>query len=379
MKIAIAPDKFKGSLTSFEVCDAIEKGLLQSSQSFQITKLPMADGGDGLSEIISYYTKAEKQFTEVQDPLGKKINAEWLLSKDGQTAFIEMAKASGLQLLRPVEYDPSLTSTFGTGQVIKEAIKTGVKKIILGIGGSATNDGGIGMAAAVGYHFLDKNKKEILPIGKNLVNITTIDDSNKINLNNVEFQVACDVKNFLLGENGASRIYAPQKGASSQMVEELEKGMINYATVVQKDLKIDITNIEGGGAAGGLGAGCVAFLNAKLVRGIELVIQIANLEAHVKDADLIITGEGKIDQQTLEGKVVSGVALLAKKYSKKVILVCGTLAIEKELLKNLNVTDVFQIINGSVNQDIALKNAQLYLEEIGFDLGSSIKNNTDQK
>lgn len=231
VKVVIAPDKFKGSLTSFEVCDAIEKGLQKASSSFEIFKLPLADGGDGLSEVISYYTHATPQPAVVFNPLFEIVTPSWLLSADGKTAFVEMAKASGLQLLKPAQYNPLRTSTYGTGQLIKAAIDKSAAHIILGIGGSATNDGGIGMAAALGYRFTDEIDKELSPVGENLIYIKHIHIGSSVDLKNIRIQVACDVKNLLCGENGASRIYGPQKGATPQMVEQLEEGMMTYAAL----------------------------------------------------------------------------------------------------------------------------------------------------
>jgi len=371
MKIVIAPDKFKGSLSSFEVCDAIEKGLLKASSSFQTIKLPMADGGDGLSEVIAHYTNAKWQTSEVQNPLGKTIEAQWLLSSDGKTAFVEMAKASGLQLLKPEEYNPSLTSTFGTGQLIKAAIRKGVKNIIIGVGGSATNDAGIGMAAALGYRFFDGNKNELDPIGKNLVNINTIDTTSKIDLSDINFKIACDVKNLLFGEQGAAKVYAPQKGANSLMVRQLEEGMIHFASVIKNCLDIDVSHIEGGGAAGGLGAGCVAFLNASLMSGIELVMQLASVENHIRFCDLVITGEGRIDDQSLHGKVISGISAVSKKYNKRVIAVCGSVS-ESFSIESSGIDDVYSILNSSISLQESLQNAAPLLESISKNIGSLI-------
>jgi glycerate kinase len=383
VKVVIAPDKFKGSLTSFEVCDAIEKGLQKASPSFDIIKLPLADGGDGLSEVISYYTHATPQPAEVFNPLFKKIYSSWLLSADGKTAFIEMAKASGLQLLQPAQYNPSQTSTYGTGQLIKTAIDRNVEQIILGIGGSATNDGGIGMASALGYTFIDENDKKLSPIGGNLIHIKHIirltpnpsphGDGNvtSVDIDKVQVQVACDVKNLLYGENGASRMYGPQKGADAQMVEELEAGMMNYAEVVKKDLGVDVSKTEGGGAAGGLGAGCIAFLNAELINGIQLVMQYANVEEHIRNADLVITGEGKLDEQTLEGKLVAGIASLGKKYNKPVTVLCGSRSITDKQLQQLGVS-AFSIMDQTKNLEEAIRNASYILTDIAFQLGSHL-------
>jgi len=386
VKVVIAPDKFKGSLTSFEICDAIEKGLQKASSSFEIIKLPLADGGDGLSEVISYYTQATLQPTEVLNPLFEIISSSWLLSADGKTAFIEMAKASGLQLLNQSQYDPLLTSTYGTGQLIKAAVNRGVEQIILGIGGSATNDGGIGMAAALGYKFIDENGNELSPIGKNLIHIKHIirltlnasphEEGNltRVDIDKVRVQVACDVKNLLCGEHGASRIYAPQKGAEAQMVEELEAGMMNYAEVIKKDIGVDVTKIEGGGAAGGLGAGCVAFLNAQLVNGTQLVMQYGSVEEHIRNADLIITGEGKLDEQTLEGKLVAGIASLGQQYKKPVIVLCGSNNITADQLQQLGVAAAFSIMDQTKNYDEAINNASSILTDMAFEVGSHLLN-----
>lgn len=375
MKIVIAPDKFKGSLTSFQVCNAIEEGLLQASSPFEIFKLPMADGGDGLSEVISFYTNAQWQRSQVQNPLGEIINAQWLLSADGKTAFIEMAKASGLQLLKADQYNPSLTSTYGTGELIKAAIDMGAQNIIVGIGGSATNDGGIGMASALGYRFLDDDGNELAPVGKNLIRIKKIDGSGRAKIKNINFKIACDVKNLLYGEQGASRVYAPQKGADEAMVEELEKGMVHFASIVKKDLGTDVSHIEGGGAAGGIGAGCVAFLNAKLIGGIELVMQLASLEEYLKKADLVITGEGKIDEQSMQGKVVSGVASLAGKYNKRLIAVCGSLMIDSSQLNTIGVDAVYSILDRTKDLHQAMQNAETVLTELACDLGRDLVHN----
>jgi glycerate kinase len=384
VKVVIAPDKFKGSLTSFEICDAIEKGLQKASSSFEIIKLPLADGGDGLSEVISYYTQATLQPTEVLNPLFEIISSSWLLSADGKTAFIEMAKASGLQLLNQSQYNPLLTSTYGTGQLIKAAVNRGVEQIILGIGGSATNDGGIGMAAALGYKFIDENGNELSPIGKNLIHIKHIirltrnasphEEGNLTRVDIVRVQVACDVKNLLCGEHGASRIYAPQKGADAQMVEELEAGMMNYAEVIKKDIGVDVTKIEGGGAAGGLGAGCVAFLNAQLVNGTQLVMQYGSVEEHIRNADLIITGEGKLDEQTLEGKLVAGIASLGQQYKKPVIVLCGSINITADQLQQLGVAAAFSIMDQTKNYDEAINNASSILTDMAFEVGSHLLN-----
>ncbi len=369
MNILIAIDKFKNSLNSFEVAEAIRKGFLQASSNFSVAALPLSDGGDGLTDAIAYYTNASKHTLTVADPLFRSIEASYLLSADGKTAFIEMAKASGLLLLQPSEYNCMITSTYGTGQLIKAALLQKVDKIILGIGGSATNDCGIGMATALGYRFLDKEGKELQPIGANLIHIHTIDSSNKLAKGKIEIKVACDVTNYLTGEEGAAKVYAPQKGANPDMVAQLEAGALHFAEVVKKDLGIDISTIEGGGAAGGMGAGCVAFLDAALVKGIDLVLEISKAEDHIQKADCIITGEGKIDSQTLSGKLVAGVAELAKKHNKPVIAVCGNLDVDKESLHHIGITAAFSIINKPMPLEEAYIRAAELLTETSFNIG----------
>jgi glycerate kinase len=373
MKILIATDKFKGSLTAFQVCEAIAEGLSKTSADFEIVSLPLSDGGDGLLDVLNDYATFSTHKFVVSDPLFRPVEAGVLLSEDKQTAFIEMASASGLQLLQPHEYNCSITSTFGTGELIKQALKLGVSKIILGIGGSATNDCGIGLAAALGYRFLDEEGQELQPIGGNLGRIQSIDASKAINTDKIVVQVACDVTNPLIGEQGATYIYGPQKGATEQMLKELEAGMLSFAELLKSDLGKDVLSIKGGGAAGGMGAGCVAFLNAELVSGIELVFQIADVEKHISEADLIITGEGKIDAQTLKGKLIHGITSLSLRYKKPVIAICGTLALNPEQMKDLGLLSAFSIINRPMSLEEASENAFGLTSDIAYQLGQTLR------
>lgn len=373
MKILIATDKFKGSLSSSEVCNAIERGFLEASQKYNIKKLPLSDGGDGLMDIISSHKKVMKHSVKVLDPLFRPINTYYLLSDDGKTAFIEMAKASGLLLLHPIEYNCMYTTTYGTGQLLKEVIEKGVEKIILGIGGSATNDAGIGMAAALGYKFLDRNKNELKPVGENLTRIHNINADGKISINGITIQVACDVTNYLTGANGATRAYASQKGATPQTIEQLEAGMINFANVVKKDMGIDISDLKGGGAAGGMGAGCLIFLNATLISGVDLILKYTKAEKKIMDADIVITGEGKIDAQTLDGKLVYGITQLCVKYKKPVIAFCGTLDIKMQQLQQIGLAAAFSIINSPMELPAACGQTAVLLQEAACNLGIFFK------
>jgi glycerate kinase len=374
MHIVIAPDKFKHALNSFEVADAIERGLKKAIPSTTIIKLPMADGGDGLLEVISHYAGAKVRTTRVKGPLFEEVTASWSVSKDGSTAFIEMAKASGLQLLKPGQYRIMKSSTYGTGELIKAAINSGVSEIVLGIGGSATNDGGIGMAAALSIQFLDKDDRELKPVAENLINIARIDVSGSIlNGKKITVKVASDVMNTLCGPNGATYTYGPQKGANQNELKLLETGMLHYANIVKRDLGVDMLTIAGGGAAGGIGAGSVAFLNAKISKGIELVFDFSKAEEVIKQADYIITGEGKIDEQTLHGKVVAGIAELAQKHGKKVIALCGSLELAPEILKQAGLGAVFSIVNKPMPLEDALKQTSSLLENTAFSIGKLLK------
>jgi glycerate kinase len=323
VNILIAPDKFKGSLSASEVCNAVSDALLELNPSLRITKVPLADGGEGTFEILVDQSKGRIKKVVVLDPLQRPIEAEYGLSEDGTIAFIEMAKASGLQLLREGERNPLYTTTIGTGQLIKDALDEGVTNIILGIGGSATNDAGIGMAHALGYRFLDRENSNLIPVGKSLSMIHNIDKSGvDVRLQTIAFTVLCDVTNPLFGPQGAASVYGPQKGATALMVEELDTGLKHLADLVNNAYAYDL-NFPGAGAAGGLGAGAKLFLHATLKKGIDYICQITDLEEKIKNCELVITGEGKVDQQSLSGKVVAHVYAMAKKYQKRVFILCG--------------------------------------------------------
>jgi glycerate kinase len=325
-----------------------------------------------LVDVLNHYSSFKRKSLTVSDPLGRPVEATYLVSEDGRKAFIEMASASGLHLLKPEELNCSVTSTYGTGELIKDAIESGANKIILGIGGSATNDCGIGMASALGYRFLDGKGTELKPIGDNLIRINSIDSSDLISSNHVAVQVACDVTNALTGAEGATQVYGPQKGATSEMVRKLEAGMISFAKVIERELGMDVSSLKGGGAAGGMGAGCVAFLNADLISGLDLVFQFSNIERHIAEADLVITGEGKIDTQTLQGKLIWGITELCLKYNKPVIAICGTLAIGPEDLKKLNLNSAFSILSGPMTLEEATKNAYNLVADTAFQIARTL-------
>ena len=325
MKIILAPDSFKGNLTSLEVAIAFEKGIKRVLPRANCIKIPMADGGEGTVQSLIDGIGGEIIRKRVIGPIGQKVFARYGLLSNG-TAVIEMAEASGLPLVTTRQKNPTKTTTFGTGELIIDAINKGAKKIIIGIGGSATNDGGVGMAQALGVRFLDSKDKEIKQHGsggmlKKIVKIDTR-ETNKV-LKNINIIVACDVDSPLCGRLGASYIFGPQKGATPAMVRVLDDNLKHLAKIIKQSLKKDISKLKGAGAAGGLGAGLVAFAKAKMKSGVDIVIDATNLERHMKNTNLVITGEGRVDSQTAYGKTPSGVAKSARKHGIPTLVIGG--------------------------------------------------------
>jgi glycerate 2-kinase len=368
LKILLAPDKFRGSLDATQVCEAMSEGIRMVSTEIEVLSLPMADGGEGTLDLLLWYSGGKKHTAKVQDPLGRMIDAEYGLSADRKTAFIEMATASGLRLLKNEERNPLKTSTFGTGELIKIVLEGDVENIILGIGGSATTDAGIGMAAALGWQFLDENGEQLSPIGKNLIKIKKVLSPVSNHGSPVSIYVACDVTNPLFGENGASYIYGPQKGADEQAVKELDEGLQNISMIFERDFGKNYSLISGTGAAGGLGFGSMAFLNAELKEGVKLLMDFCDFDKKLKDVNLIITGEGKIDNQTLQGKLIKGITDQANHAKIPIAAICGTLDVSPQELQEIGINYAASIINRPMNLDEALKygyegvrNATFYL------------------
>ncbi|MCJ7690289.1 MAG: glycerate kinase [Clostridiaceae bacterium] len=364
MKIIIAPDSFKGSLSALEVCENIEKGIRVVFDNAEIIKVPMADGGEGTVQSLVDATGGKLINLKVKDPLMRTINAFYGILGDGTTAIIEMAAASGITLLSEEERNPMQTTTYGTGQIIKHALDMECKNFIIGIGGSATNDGGAGMLQALGVKLLDESGNEIGFGGGNLEKLCVIDLSkidSRIKLCNIV--AACDVDNPLCGERGASYIFGPQKGADQNMIITLDNNLSHYADMVEKYLGISIVNYPGAGAAGGLGGGLLAFLNAKLEPGINIVIETTALEEKVRDADLVITGEGMIDYQTQYGKTPYGVAKLAKKYNIPVIAIAGGIGRGAEELYSKGFDSIFSIVDKPMALEEAMENSALLLQK----------------
>jgi glycerate kinase len=366
MKILLAPDKFRGSLTAPEVCEAMSEGILKAIPNAEILAIPMADGGEGTAEILTFNAGGRMHTVSVSDPLGRKVNAEFGLSADGQTAYLEMAVASGLRLLPSHERNPLLTTTFGTGELIRAAVTKGAKQLILGIGGSATTDGGIGMAAALGWHFLDKNGKDLNPIGENLARIQKIIPPNTSLL--LDIQVACDVTAPLYGPSGAAYVYAPQKGADAEMVVKLDEGLRHLSTIVQRDFGVDLAQVEGTGAAGGLGFGLLFFLKATLKEGVKIVMEQTGFEEKLKGVDLIFTGEGKIDEQTLQGKLIAGIAQAAQQKHIPVFALSGTLSVSPEEIQRIGLNCAMSILNRPMTLDEAIAYAHQGVSDSAYQL-----------
>ncbi|MBT2658801.1 glycerate kinase [Bacillus sp. ISL-18] len=363
MKFVLAPDSFKESMTAKNAALAMERGIRNVFPDAECVIVPMADGGEGTVESLVSMTNGEIIKTEVLGPLGKKVIAEYGLLGEGQTAVIEMASASGLELLKPEERNPLLTTTYGTGQLIKHALDKGVSRFLIGIGGSATNDGGAGMLQALGISFKDENGEELSLGGGALGRLHTIDLSGLDGrMKDVKIDVACDVTNPLIGENGASAIFGPQKGATPEVVSLLDENLAHYAEVMKAQLNKDIAHMEGAGAAGGLGAGLMAFLNARLRKGVDLVIEYTGLEERIQGADYVFTGEGSIDGQTLFGKTPFGVATIARKYSIPVIAFAGRIGKGVEPLYENGFTAIIGILTEVNSLEDALKSGETNIE-----------------
>lgn len=370
LRIVIAPDKFKGSLTAPQAADAIARGVRRADQGALLTLVPMADGGEGTVDALVAATAGKYLSAIVEDPLGRAVRARFGMLGDRKTAVIAMAEASGLALLRPEERDPFLTSTYGTGQLLLAAATEGAQRIIVGIGGSATNDGGIGLGHALGYRFLNKAGVAFVPRGaRSLLQIDRIDpgEINRL-IDHKTIDVACDVDNPLVGPRGASAVFGPQKfnpakPATPAQIQALDDGLAHLAQVIERDLGVSVANRPGAGAAGGLGAGLIAFTGGRLTPGVDLVIEAVRLADRMAGADLCITGEGAIDASTAGGKTVAGVARLARSLQIPTIALAGTIGAGADAVLSEGVGAYFSICNQPMPLDRALNNAAALLED----------------
>ncbi|MDZ5721320.1 glycerate kinase [Bacillus sp. SXabc123] len=374
MKIIIAPDSFKESLSALEAADAIERGFKSVFPGADYRKLPMADGGEGTVQSLVDATNGSIKEQVVTGPLGEPVKAFFGMMGDGKTAVIEMAAASGLHLVPVEKRNPLITTTRGTGELIAAAIDAGAERLIIGIGGSATNDGGAGMIQALGGRLLDDSGREIGPGGGTLSQLASIDVSGlDPRLHNVKIEVACDVDNPLTGPRGASAVFGPQKGATDDMVKALDQHLTHFADVAEKALGTTYREAEGAGAAGGLGWSLLAFFHADLKRGIDIVLEAVDFENEVQDADLVITGEGRIDSQTIYGKTPIGVAKAAKSYDVPVIGIAGSVSRDSDAVYQHGIDALFSIVPGAVPLEDAFEHAAEYMERTARDIAASIK------
>ncbi|PTN09081.1 glycerate kinase [Mangrovibacterium marinum] len=373
MKILIAPDSFKDCLEAADVARYLGEGIRRVIPDAEIRSIPVADGGEGFVQTMLSALGGERVQLAVCDPLMRQVEAFYGVLPDG-TAVIEMAAASGIEHLTANERNPLITTTFGTGQLMMDAMERGCRKIIIGIGGSATNDGGIGMAQALGYRFLDKKGLEVPPGGGALNEIESIDFTNIDPLvGETAVWIACDVNNPLTGPRGASAVYGPQKGATPELVERLDANLGHLATVIKKYLNIDVLDLPGGGAAGGLGAGLVAFAGGRLQAGFDIVKEQTHLEEAVRQADIVLTGEGKMDGQTKQGKTPWGVAQLAQKHGKPLFAFAGFLGDGYRELYDEGFTSIFALPNGPASLDACIANAPVLLADSAEQLFRALK------
>ncbi len=366
MRILIAPDSYKNALSAMKVAESLKAGLQKVLPDAEIELLPMADGGEGTVEALIDATRGQIIKTQVHDPLMRPIESSFGITGDGITAVIEMASASGIQLITSDERDPWITTTFGTGELIHAALDKGCRDIILGIGGSATNDCGMGMATALGVKFLDQSGNPVLQGGGMLGEVAHIDMSGLVaRIKDTKIMVACDVTNPLTGPTGASHVYGPQKGANPEMVKKLDSNLKKFSDLILEQLGKSVAEIPGAGAAGGLGAGLIAFLDGELVEGVPIIAAKTGLDAAAARADIIITGEGKIDSQTQFGKTPYGVARVAKKHGKPVIAVAGTIGEGADELYGKGIDAIVSILDRPRSLEDAIKETPTLLEATG--------------
>ncbi len=366
MLVIFAPDSFKGSMTSRQAAMAMQRGIQKVFPKARCLSFPMADGGEGTLEALVAYTKGKYYYKKVTGPDRKPVRAKYGLSRDGSTAIIEMAQASGMTLLNRRSRNPLKTTTFGTGELILTAANKGVKNIIVGIGGSGTNDGGAGMTQALGVKFINKYGRVIkTPLTGGILGDVAEIDCSQISplISKVSISIACDVTNILCGKQGASHVFAQQKGATPQMVKLLDKNLRAFGELIEKSLGIDVFTLEGGGAAGGLGAGLVAFAGARLERGIEIVIKASGIEKQMKKADLVLTGEGRIDGQTIYGKAVIGIAKLAKQYDVPVVAIGGSLGKDANVVLDYGIDKIESCIKEGMTIEEVMSNAPVLLKD----------------
>jgi len=362
MKILLCPDKFKGSLDAISVCNAIAYGLTQIHPELEITKLPLADGGDGTLQVLQEALDLENVIVDTVDPLGRKIKTKYLTNRK-DIAYIELAEASGIARLRPSELDVMNANTKGTGLLLNHALESGHKQIFLALGGSCSNDMGIGIAHALGFRFLGREKQELLPSGDSLSLIEHIIPPSTER--DFELKILCDVQNPLYGTHGAAHIYARQKGASPKEIIQLDQGMIHFSKIIKQFSGKDISEIKGGGAAGGIAAGLIGLLDkVSLIRGFDFIKEQTKLEKQISNADFVITGEGKFDKQSLEGKVVGELIKICKKYNKPIGVIAGVTNFSKQDLSNQGISFNLNVRSIAQSNKDSIENCKAYLANL---------------
>lgn len=362
--IVLAPDSFKESMTAKEVCQSMERGIKKADHNITCIHVPMADGGEGTMQALVDATDGRVYSLKVVGPLGDEVEAQYGILGDNETGILEMASASGIQLVPIEKRNPLITTTYGTGQLIKACLDYGVKRLLIAIGGSATNDGGAGVVQALGGKLLDTHGNEIGFGGCELKKLARIDLTQfDTRLRDIAVEVACDVTNPLCGKRGASNVFGPQKGATPEMIKTLDCSLRHYADIIKEQVNKDVIEAPGAGAAGGLGAGLMAFLNGSLKKGIEIVIKYSELEEKIKNADMVWTGEGSIDFQTQYGKTPVGVAMAAKKYNKPVIAFAGKIGEGADVLYEKGIDSIFGILKDVTSLEEALKKGSENMEK----------------
>ena len=362
-RVLIAPQAFKGSVDAVHVASAIARGLRRVWPDLECDELPLADGGEGTVRALVHATGGTTRRSRVHDPLGREIDSEWGVLGDGRTAVVEMAAASGLPLLRPGERDPRITSTRGTGELMLEAATSGASRVLIGIGGSATNDGGSGMARAIGFRFIDRDGRDVPEGGAALARLHRIEGQVDPRLVRVQVEVACDVTNPLLGPEGASAVFGPQKGATPQIVAELDAALERYADVVERFIGRDVRSVPGAGAAGGLGAGLLAFADAKLRSGAAIVMGATRFDERARRADLIVTGEGRMDSQSAYGKLTGSVIARARELDRPVAAVVGGIGGGADALMAAGLSAVAVSSEGAASVDDAMLRGEALIED----------------
>jgi glycerate kinase len=370
MKIVVAVDSFKGSLSSADGAEALAEGIRSVEPTFQVVGVPIADGGEGTIDAVQRARGGERIEVDVTDPLGRPCRAAYLLLRERATAVVELAQASGLPLLNPEERNPLKATTRGTGELVRDAVAHGARRVVLAVGGSATNDGGVGVSRALGARFLDAHGEEVAAGGGALLDVRAIDMSAVADaVLGATFEVATDVRNPLFGPTGAAYVYGPQKGADAAMVEQLDRGLRHLAGVIARCRGVDVANLPGAGAAGGIGACLAGLFGAEIVSGFDAIADVVGLEDAMAGADIVITGEGKLDGQTLSGKVPFGVTQRARKHGIPVFAVAGTILPEAEALRKEGVVGFFPIVSGPMSLEEAMADAHALMQATGRRIG----------